>query len=66
MRIEATWIKNWRVVARLTRPSAISFEGFSRVDRHRRINEALAEELRHQILALALTTLAPNEAAKRM
>ena len=43
-----------------------AFEGLSRVDRHRRINEALAEELRAQVHALALTTLTPNEAARRM
>ena len=43
-----------------------AFEGLSRVDRHRRINETLADELRAQVHALALTTLTPDEAAKRM
>jgi BolA protein len=42
------------------------FEGLSRVDRHRRINETLAEELRAQVHALALTTLTPDEASRRM
>ncbi len=45
---------------------ATAFEGLSRVDRHRRINETLAEELRAQVHALALTTLTPDEAARRM
>jgi BolA protein len=45
---------------------AAAFEGLSRVDRHRRINETLAEELRAQVHALALTTLTPDEAARRM
>ena len=43
-----------------------AFEGLSRLDRHRRINETLADELRAQVHALALTTLTPDEAAKRM
>lgn len=43
-----------------------AFDGLSRIDRHRRVNETLAEELRVQIHALALTTLTPDEAAKRM
>ena len=43
-----------------------AFGGLSRVDRHRRINETLADELRAQVHALALTTLTPDEAAKRM
>ena len=43
-----------------------AFEGLSRVDRHRRINETLADELCAQVHALALTTLTPDEAAKRM
>ena len=43
-----------------------AFEGLSRVDRHRKINETLAEELRTQVHALQLTTLTPEEAAKRM
>jgi BolA protein len=43
-----------------------AFEGFSRVDRHRQINDALAEELRTRVHALQLTILTPEEAAKRM
>ena len=45
---------------------ANAFEGLSRVDRHRKINHTLAAELRGQVHALALTTLTPDEAAKRM
>jgi len=43
-----------------------AFEGLSRLDRHRRINETLAAELKAQVHALALTTLTPDEAARRM
>jgi len=43
-----------------------AFEGLSRIDRHRRINETLAEELSTRVHALQLTTLTPDEAAKRM
>ena len=45
---------------------ADAFEGLSRVDRHRRINETLADELKGRVHALALTTLTPDEAARRM
>ena len=45
---------------------SVAFEGLSRLDRHRRINETLADELHAQVHALALTTLTPDEAAKRM
>ena len=45
---------------------AAAFEGLTLVARHRKINEALAEELRGQVHALQLTTLTPDEAAKRM
>jgi len=45
---------------------ATAFEGLPLVARHRKINEALAEELRHQIHALTMLTLTPDEAAKRM
>jgi len=38
-----------------------AFEGMNRVERHRRVNDVLAGELRDQIHALALTTLAPGE-----
>ena len=37
------------------------FEGRSRVDRHRIVNELLADELRGKIHALALRTYAPGE-----
>jgi BolA protein len=43
-----------------------AFEGLPRIDRHRQVNAALAEELRTRIHALQLTTLTPEEAAKRM
>ena len=58
------------VVAITTGPrhevGSVTFEGLSRIDRHRKINETLAEELRTQVHALQLTTLTPEEAAKRM
>ena len=38
-----------------------SFEGLSRVERHRQINQVLADELRTNIHALAITALAPQE-----
>lgn len=38
------------------------FEGKSRVERHRLVNEILREELSGAIHALALSTLAPDEA----
>lgn len=37
------------------------FRGLSRVQRHRLVNEALADELAGRIHALALTTLSPDE-----
>ena len=37
------------------------FEGLSRVNRHRLINEALAEELAGRLHALAIHTYAPDE-----
>ncbi len=37
------------------------FEGLSRVARHRRVNEILADELAGRIHALALKTYAPGE-----
>lgn len=39
------------------------FEGISRVERHRLVNEALAQELAGPVHALALKTLAPGEDA---
>ena len=38
-----------------------AFAGLSRVERQRRVYAALAEEMKSQIHALALTTLAPGE-----
>lgn len=38
-----------------------AFSGRSRVDRHRMVNAALADELSGRIHALALTTYAPGE-----
>lgn len=37
------------------------FEGRSRLERHRMINEALAEFLKHKIHALAIKAFAPGE-----
>lgn len=39
-----------------------AFAGKSRVDRHRMVNEILADELKGRIHALALKTFAPGEA----
>lgn len=39
-----------------------AFAGKSRVERHRMVNEALAEELRGRVHALAMKTYAPGEA----
>ncbi|MBA4234134.1 MAG: BolA family transcriptional regulator [Ralstonia sp.] len=41
-----------------------AFEGKSRVERHRMVNAALADELRGRVHALALTTYAPGEAVR--
>jgi BolA family transcriptional regulator, general stress-responsive regulator len=38
-----------------------AFAGLSRVERQRRVYAALADEMKTQIHALALTTLAPEE-----
>jgi BolA family transcriptional regulator, general stress-responsive regulator len=38
-----------------------SFEGLSRVERHRQINKVLADEVRTNIHALTITALAPQE-----
>jgi BolA protein len=43
-----------------------AFDGLSRVDRHRRVNETLAQELNDRVHALSLTVLTPDEAARRM
>jgi BolA protein len=39
-----------------------AFEGLSRVERQRRVNDVLADELRGPIHALAMTVLTPQEA----
>jgi BolA protein len=39
-----------------------AFAGLSRVQRHRRVHEALAEELRGGVHALAITARTPEEA----
>ncbi len=38
-----------------------TFEGFSRVERQRRVYAALADELKTRVHALSLTTLTPAE-----
>jgi BolA protein len=38
-----------------------AFSGLSRLQRHRLVHEALGELFRHEIHALALTALAPDE-----
>jgi BolA protein len=43
---------------------AASFQGKSRVERHRMVNAALAEELAGRVHALAIDTLAPGEASR--
>jgi len=43
-----------------------AFDRLSRVDRHRRVNETLAQELNDRVHALSLTVLTPDEAARRM
>ncbi|SDG70953.1 BolA family protein [Roseospirillum parvum] len=40
-----------------------AFEGLSRVARHRRVNELLAEELARHVHALEIRALTPTEAA---
>ncbi len=41
-----------------------AFDGKSRVERHRMVNAALADELAGRVHALALTTYAPGEAVR--
>jgi BolA protein len=41
-----------------------SFAGKSRLERHRMVNEVLAEELRGKIHALAITAFAPEERSR--
>jgi BolA protein len=40
------------------------FTGVSRVGRHRMVNDAIGEELKSGIHALALSTYAPGEAVR--
>jgi BolA family transcriptional regulator, general stress-responsive regulator len=42
-----------------------AFEGKSRVERHRMVNQALAEELAGRVHALAIHAVAPGEGASR-
>lgn len=44
---------------------ATAFEGKSRIERHRMINEVLAHELASGVHALAIHALAPDEAPSR-
>jgi BolA protein len=39
-----------------------AFKGMSRIERHRAVNAALAEELKTSVHALAIKALAPGEA----
>jgi len=39
-----------------------AFEGLARIERHRQVNAALAEELRTHIHALTIVALTPEEA----
>jgi BolA protein len=41
-----------------------AFAGKSRVERHRMVNEVLAEELKGKIHALAISALAPEERSR--
>jgi BolA protein len=41
-----------------------AFDGKSRVERHRMVNEVLAEELAGKVHALAITALSPEEGAR--
>jgi BolA family transcriptional regulator, general stress-responsive regulator len=43
-----------------------SFAGKSRVERHRMVNEVLAEELKDRIHALAISALAPEERSRSL
>ena len=40
-----------------------AFQGLGRIDRHRAVNAALADELRGPIHALAIKAIAPGEAS---
>lgn len=43
---------------------SLAFAGKSRLERHRMVNEVLAEELSGKIHALAITALSPEEGAR--
>lgn len=43
-----------------------TFEGLSRVERHRKVHAVLDDELKDRVHALALTLLTPGEASHRM
>jgi BolA family transcriptional regulator, general stress-responsive regulator len=43
-----------------------SFDGLSRVERHRRVHSVLDAELKGRVHALVLTLLTPDEASHRM
>jgi BolA family transcriptional regulator, general stress-responsive regulator len=43
-----------------------SFDGLSRIERHRRVHDVLDAELKGRVHALALTLLTPDEASRRM
>lgn len=43
-----------------------AFEGVGRVERHRRVNALLAEELAGRVHAMALTLMTPDEDARRL
>jgi BolA protein len=43
---------------------SVAFAGKSRLERHRMVNEVLAEELKGRIHALALSALAPEERSR--
>ncbi len=45
------------------RPVSQAFQGKSRIERHRMVNEALAGELKSRIHALAIHAAAPSEPA---
>jgi len=40
-----------------------AFAGLNRVERHRRVNEALADELHGRVHALSVTALTPEESS---
>jgi BolA protein len=61
----AGWREGGETHFRVTIVSS-AFEGLTRVDRHRRVHDALDAELKGRVHALALTLLTPDEASRRM